>query len=253
MRKRNLLSLAAALCLAVTASAAELTLDEILAKNVAARGGLDKIKAVQTIKYSGKMNMGGMEAPFTMSKKRPESMRVDFTIQGMTGSQAYDGSSGWMLMPFMGKKDAEPLSGDMLKDAKEQADFDGPFIDSAKKGYKVELLGKTEIEGSPAYKLKVTKDGDETLVYLDADSFLEIRMEGKRKIQGQDVETETTLGNYQEVNGMLFPYSMESKAKGQPGAQVITVEKIELNPAITDDMFKMPAKKVEAPPAKPQS
>jgi outer membrane lipoprotein-sorting protein len=252
MRKRNLLSLAAALCLAVTASAAELTLDEILAKNVAARGGLDKIKAVQTIKYSGKMNMGGMEAPFTMSKKRPENMRVDFTIQGMTGSQAYDGTTGWMLMPFMGKKDAEPLSGDMLKDAKEQADFDGPFIDSAKKGYKVELLGKTEIEGSPAYKLKVTKDGDETLVYLDADSFLEIRMEGKRKIQGQDVETETTLGNYQEVNGMLFPYSMESKAKGQPGAQVITVEKIEVNPTLADDLFKMPVKKAEAPAAKPQ-
>ncbi|MBV8519105.1 MAG: hypothetical protein JO197_17045 [Acidobacteria bacterium] len=251
MRQRLILSLAAALCLAVTASAAELTLDEIIAKNVAARGGLEKIKAVQSIKYSGKMNMGGMEAPFTMSKKRPENMRVDFTIQGMTGSQAYDGSTGWMLMPFMGKKDAEPLSGDMLKDAKEQADFDGPFIDSAKKGYKVELLGKTEIEGSPAYKLKVTKDGDETLVYLDADSFLEIRMEGKRKMQGQDVETETTLGNYQEVNGMLFPYSMESKAKGQPGSQVITVEKIEVNPVMADDLFKMP-KKAEAPAAKPQ-
>jgi outer membrane lipoprotein-sorting protein len=187
-----------------------------------------------------------MEAPFTMTKSRPEKMRVEFTIQGMTGIQAFDGTTGWMVMPFLGKKDAEAMTGDMLKEVKNQADFDGPFIDYAKKGSKVELLGKDKIEGTDAYKLKLTqKDGSETIVYIDAESFLEIKMEEKKTMQGQEIESETILGNYQEVDGMLFPFSIENKAKGQPGGQTITIEKVELNPKVADDLYAMP-KKAEA-------
>jgi outer membrane lipoprotein-sorting protein len=192
------------------------------------------------------MAMGGMEAPFSMTKKRPENMRVEFTIQGLTGMQAYDGTTGWMVMPFMGKKDPEQMTGEMLKEVKEQADFDGPFIDYAKKGYTVELLGTSEIEGTRAFKLKVVRDSNESIVYLDADSFLEIRIEAKRKMHGQEMETETTIGNYQEFEGLLFPMSIESKAKGMPAGQSITIEKVELNPAIGDDLFTMPVKKAEA-------
>ncbi|HEX8169873.1 MAG TPA: outer membrane lipoprotein-sorting protein [Thermoanaerobaculia bacterium] len=246
MRTR-LLSLAVCLFAAASLFAADMTVDQIIAKNTEAKGGLDKMKSVQSVRFSGKMSLGpGMEAPFTMTKKRPEMMRLDFTVQGMTGSQAYDGSSAWMVMPFMGKKDPEQMSGDMAKDAKEQADFDGPFIDSARKGYKIELLGKSEVEGTEAYKLKLTKDGDETIVYVDADSFLEIKTEGKRKMQGQEIESETTLGNYREVNGMMFPFSMEMKQKGAPAGQTITIEKVEVNPTLGDDFFKMPVKKAEA-------
>jgi outer membrane lipoprotein-sorting protein len=174
-------------------------------------------------------------------------MRVEFTIQGMTGIQAYDGTTGWMVMPFMGKKDPEAMSGDMLKEVKDQADFDGPFIDYAKKGNKVELLGKEKVEGTDAYKIKLTqKDASETIVYIDAESFLEIKMEAKRKMQGQEIEGETILGNYKEVEGMLFPFSIENKAKGQPGGQTITIDKVELNPTLADSLFAMP-KKAEAP------
>ena len=251
MRPRTrLFTLALALLVAVPMMAADLTVDEILAKNAEAKGGIDKLRALQSIKFTGKMSLGGgMEAPLTLTKKRPEMMRMDFTVQGLTGTQAYDGTTGWMVMPFMGKKDPEPMSADAIKDVKEMADFDGPFIDYAKKGYKIELLGKADVEGTSAYKLKMSRDGQETILYIDAESFLEIKGEAKRKIQGQEVEGETVYGNYQEFGGILFPMSIEMKAKGMPAGQTITIEKVEINPTLTDDTFKMPAKKAEPAPA----
>ena len=251
MRKRTLITFAAALLVSLSAFGADLTVDEILAKNFEAKGGVEKLKALQSVRFTGKMALGGgMEAPFTMTKKRPEMMRLDFTIQGMTASQVYDGSGGWMVMPFLGKKDAEPMAGDMLKDAKEQADFDGPTWDYKAKGNTVELLGKADIEGTPAYKLRVvTKDGSDMVLYLDAETFLEVKAEAKRKVQGQEVEGETSFGNYQEFNGLLFPMSLEMKQKGAPAGQTITIEKVELNPTVADDLFKMPAKKPDAAPA----
>ncbi len=253
MRTRTILTFALALLCAVSMSAADLTVDQILAKNAEAKGGIDKLRALQSVRFAGKMALGGgMEAPITLTKKRPEMMRMDLTVQGMTGTQAYDGKGGWMLMPFMGKKEAEPMSGDMLKEVKDMADFDGPFVDPDKKGYKIELLGKADVEGTPAHKLKLTRDGQETVIYLDADTFLEIKAEAKRKVQGQEVEGETTYGNYQEFGGLLFPMSIEMKAKGMPAGQTITIEKVELNPTLADDTFKMPAKKAEAAPAAKQ-
>jgi outer membrane lipoprotein-sorting protein len=251
MRKRTLLTLAAALLMSLSVFAADLTVDEILAKNVEARGGAEKLKALKSFKATGKLSLpGGMEAPLVVTQKRPNMMRLDFTFQGMTGTQAFDGTNGWMLMPFLGKKDAEPMPAEAVKEFKIQADFDGPLDNYKEKGHTVELLGKADIEGTSAYKLKLTtKEGTESVRYIDADSFLEIRSEAKMKIQGQEVESETTIGNYQEIGGMLFPMSMESKPKGAQAGQSITLEKIELNVDLGDDTFKMPAKKAEAAPA----
>lgn len=240
---RKPLILATALLCAFSLQADELTVDQILARNAAARGGLEKLAAVKSMRLTGKLSMAGMEAPFTLTKKRPDMVKMEFTIQGMTGTQAYDGTTAWMVMPFMGKKEPEAMSGDMLKELKEQADFDGPFIDYAKKGNKVELLGKADVEGTPAYKLKLTtKEGSETTVYLDAETFLEVKMEAKRKMQGQEIEGETTLGNYQEVEGVLIPFSVEMKAKGAPAGQTLTIDKAEINPTLEDAGFRMPAK-----------
>lgn len=248
---RKVWILAAALLFAMSAAAADLTVDQILAKNAEAKGGVEKLRALKSVRFTGKMSLGGgMEAPIIMTKKRPESMRLEFTVQGLTGVQAYNGTTGWMVMPFMGKKEPEEMSADMLKDVKDQADFDGPFIDYAKKGYTIDLVGKEDIEGTPAYKLKMVKDGNETLVWIDADSFLDIKTAGKRKIQGQEIESETTIGNYQEFGGLLFPMQIEMKPKGAPAGQTITIEKVELNPELADDQFAMP--KVAKPEAAKQ-
>ena len=242
MRNKLVLSFCAAALLAVSVSAQ--TVDELIDKNIKAHGGLDKLKAVQSMKLTGKMKMGPMEAPFTEFKKRPTNLRSEFTIQGMTGIQAYDGSTGWMIMPFMGKKDAELMTADMIKNVKDGADFDGPLIDYRIKGNKVELLGKENVQGRPAYKLHLTTNsGAESTVFLDADSYLEIRLESKGTVQGQAVESGTTISDYREVGGLMFAMSFETKSKnaGSEGAQTITFEKIELNPASIDlAMFHMP-------------
>jgi outer membrane lipoprotein-sorting protein len=244
---RKTLTLAAALLFAISLQAAEPTVDEILAKNAAARGGVEKLAAVKSMRLTGKLSMGGMDAAFTMAKKRPEMVKMEFTLAGMTGVQSFDGASGWMFMPFMGKKEPEALSGDMLNDMREQADFDGPFIDSAKKGNKVELLGKEDLSGKPAYKLKLTsKGGSESTVFVDAATFLEVKLEAKRKVQGQEIDSETTFGNYQTVEGLTMPFSIEMKPKGAPAGQTITVEKVEINPTLEDAAFKMPAAKPAA-------
>jgi outer membrane lipoprotein-sorting protein len=241
-RKKVLLSLCAVALL--TVSAFGQTADELLEKNLKAMGGKDKLKAVQSMRLTGKMKMGPMEAPFTMTKARPNDMRVDFTIQGMTGTQAFDGTTGWLLMPFTGNKDPQKMTEEMLKDTRAEADFDGPTFDYKAKGNKVEYTGKEDVQGTPAYKLHVTtKDGKESNVYLDAETYLVIRTEATRNVQGQDLEMETSIGDYKTVDGLTFPYSMESHVKGKEGmgGQAITVEKIELNPKVDTAMFAMPA------------
>jgi hypothetical protein len=236
--------------LAVVALAAPLaaqTVDEIVAKNTEARGGLAKLKAVKSVKMTGRMTVGpGMEAPVVMEMKRPDKLRLDITVQGMTLSQAYDGKQGWQINPFGGGKNAEPMSPEDLKIAEEQADMDGPLVDWKAKGHKVELIGKEKVEGTDAYKLKVTlKNGNMRYMYLDADSYLDIKGEEKRTVRGTERETEQTIGDYKEVGGLMIPHSFESSAKGRPEKQKITIEKIEIDAPIEESRFAMPAKKDE--------
>ncbi|MCL4818861.1 MAG: hypothetical protein KJ067_06955 [Vicinamibacteria bacterium] len=248
MLRKALLALAGA---ALLAPASAQTLDEILAKNLEARGGADKIKAVKTMRITGRMTVGpGLEAPVVMEFKRPARMRMDFTFQGMTGTQAFDGKGGWQVMPFQGNPNPEPMSPDDIKDAEEQADIDGPLVDWKAKGHSVELVGKEKVEGTDAWKLKITmKGGDVRHVFLDADAYLEIRGEGKRKIRGTEVETEQTISDYKEVGGLVMPHAFEGGPKGSPMRQKITVDKIELDVDIDDARFAMPAKKDAPAPA----
>jgi outer membrane lipoprotein-sorting protein len=225
------------------------TVDEIIAKNVQARGGADKLKSVQSIKSTATMAMGpGMEAPGMLIQKRGNLARLEFTIQGLTAVQAFDGKNAWQVMPFMGKKDPELMSGDEAKEVEEMGDFDGPWVDYKSKGNQVELLGKEKIEGTDAYKLKVSlKNGDVQTVYLDADSFLEIKEETKRTVRGSEQVIESSIGDYKEVGGIIFPFAIESGAKGSPQKQKLTVTKIELNVPADDSIFKMPAAAPAAP------
>ncbi len=252
MLRKSLITVAVAALFAVSVSAQ--TVDELIEKNIAARGGREKLKAVESIRVTGKMMVGpGIEAPFVRESARPNKLRMEFTIQGMTAVQTFDGTSAWALMPFLGKKEAEAMSADELKDVEDQADIDGPLVDYKEKGHTVELIGKEDIEGTPAYKLKVTKkNGGTDFVYLDADSFLEIKGESKRTVRGQDVEIETSLGDYKEVEGVLYPYSIQQTPKGAQGGGnfAITIEKIEVNPTLPADSFGKPASLPAAPEAK---
>lgn len=247
---KRLLMLSATVAIFCLSAAAQ-TADEVIAKYLAARGGVDKIKAVQSVQITGKFAIApGVEAPFVLRLKRPNSMRMDFTVQGMTVTQAYDGQSGWQVMPLMGKSDPEPLTGDDLKEAAQDADIDGPLIDYKAKGHQVELAGQEDVGGSPAYKLKVTlKSGDVEYRYIDAKSYLEVKQSAKRTSRGNEAMVEETLGDYRSVDGIMFPYSLESSAQGSQDKQKIAVEKIELNTQVDAALFKMPeTKPAEAKP-----
>lgn len=257
MFRKSLIALAA-IALVSTAAAAQ-TADEIIAKHIEARGGAAKLQAAKTVRMTGRIELGGgLTAPVVMELKRPNHARLDLVIQGMTGTQAYANGTGWKIMPWEGKKDAEPLGADELKDMAENADWEGPLVDYKAKGHKVELIGKEQAEGTDAYKLRVTKKGGDVInIYLDADSYLEIKSESKRMIRGSEVELESASGDYKEAGGIYFPYSIEVGAKGSPQKQKITIDKIEINPEIADARFKMPAPAApaagNAPAAKPEN
>jgi len=259
MLRRKIWILAALVLLALPVGAQEATpkplpgVDDLVAKYLAAIGGRDKLKAVQSVRMSGKMVMGqGMEAPFTVEMKRPKAVRMDFTFQGMTASSAFDGEKGWRVMPFQGSTAPEPLSADEIKQVKDQADIEGPLVDYKEKGSTVELVGKESVEGADAFNLKITdKDGDVRNVYLHAEEYLPIKETMKRTIQGNEIELETSIGEYKDVGGLKFAHAIETKAKGMPTGQAMVIEKIELNVPVDPSRFQMPeAPKPEA--AKPE-
>lgn len=241
-----------ALCtiaVALAVPAAAQTVDEIIAKNVAARGGLGKIKAIASLRMTGTMSMGpGVEAPMVLELKRVNRIRVEFTVQGQTGVQVFDGTSGWVLMPFMGQKEAQLMPPEASKDVLEQADIDGPLVDYQKKGHRIELVGKNKTAGAEAYQLRVTlKSGAVRNIWIDAASWLETRGEGQRTMGGRAMESETVLGDYREVAGFQFPHRIEGGPKGSPQKQAIVLTKIEVDPAIDDARFTKPT--APTPPA----
>ena len=223
------------------------TVDELIKKNIDARGGIQKLKAVKSMKATGKITPQGLEIPITLQQKRPAMVRMDAVFQGKSLIQSYDGETGWKIDPFQGSSDPEKVAGDDLKDLQEQSDVDGALVDYKDKGHTVELIGKEDLEGTPVYKLKLTlKNGDVRYFYLDAENYLELKVTSKRKTPGGEIDVDQYLGNYKPVNGIMFPFSIETKVKGQSQNQ-ITIDKVEMDVPIDDSIFKMPAKPAEKP------
>lgn len=227
-----------------TAVATAQTAEELVAKNLQARGGVDKIKAINSLKMTGKAYVG-IEAVVSQENKRPAMIRQDFTVQGMTQIQAYDGKVGWQISPFGGRKDPELMGEDDFRDLMEEGDIDGPLVDYQAKGNKIEYLGHDTVDGDDAYELKVTlKNGDIVYYYLDPDTYLEIKKAKQQFIRGSVRESEQSLGSYKQVAGVYYPFSIETSSKDNPGDHArITFDKIEANVPLDDSYFKMPSVK----------
>jgi hypothetical protein len=251
MRK---LLLAFACVAALAAHASAQTADEIVQKFIKTVGGMEKIQAIKSLRRVGKYNGGGgFEAALVEENRRPNLVRQEFVIQGMTGVTAYDGRVGWKIEPWNGKKDAEALSEEEMKTVIEDSDLDGPLVNYKQKGVKVEYVGMDEVEGTDTYKLKVTlASGDVRIYYMDTDYFVPIKIDTKRMVRGAEREYETILGDYKEVGGWYVPFSVESGVKGSPFRSKITYEKIEANVPLDDSRFARPAVK-PAPPSVPDA
>jgi hypothetical protein len=220
------------------------TVDGLVAKNVEAKGGTQALAAVKSLRLEGKMlvNQGQLQLSYVQIKKRPGAVREEVSLQGMTKVDAYDGTQGWKISPFGGRKDPEKVSVDDAKALVEDAEIDGPLVDWKAKGSTVEYLGTEDVEGTMAHKLKVTrKNCDINYVYLDPDHFLEIRVITQRMENGAQVENETDLGDYEKIDGVFFPFSIEGGAKGSTDKQKVIFEKAEANVPVDDTIFQFPA------------
>ncbi len=262
-------------------SGAKLSAAAIVDKNVAARGGLQAWRAVQTLTMAGKLGAGGNQRaalpspipgrrpspqtlpsrpaqepqlPFVMELKRPRKMRFELQFNGQTALQVFDGANGWKLRPFLNRRVVEPYTTDEMKMASMQADLDGPLVDYAAKGTQIELAGMEKVEDRDTYKLKLTmKNGQAIHVWIDAQTFLEAKIEGQpRRLDGTSHPVEVYLRDYRPVNGLQIPYVLETKVL--PVAQTalglrdtpvppekMIIEKVEVNPKLDESLFSKPA------------
>jgi hypothetical protein len=220
------------------------TVDELVAKNIEAKGGAAALHDLQSLRLTGKLlvpDAGQIELGYLETRKRQDEVRTEASLQGMTQIQASDGKEGWKVSPFFGRKDPERMSADDVKALIEDSEIDGALVDWKTKGSTVEYLGSEDVDGTPAHKLKVVrKNGDVSFVFLDPDHFLEIRVVTQRMRHGAYEEVETDLGDYEKAGGVFVPTSIEAGRKGAPDKQRIIIDKVEANVPVDDAIFHFP-------------
>jgi hypothetical protein len=218
---------------------------ELADRNVAAKGGLDRLHAIRSLRLTGRLQVTGdpTRMDTVMLVRRPQSIRYEVQLQGLTQVQAFDGSEAWQINPFEGRKDPEKLSADDAKGlAEDAADFDGVLVDYRAKGYTLDYLGTEDVDGTAAYKLRVTRrNGDVTTVYLDPDQFLEIRTVNRRIEHGVPSETVTDYGDYERVDGVYFPFAQSSGPRGSSERQNVQYDRAEANVVADEASFHVPA------------
>lgn len=228
------------------------TAEELVAKNIEARGGMERVHAIESIRLTGKLTVNGglLQLDYVALIKRPQSIRLEAKLQGLNQVQAFDGSQAWQINPFQGRKDPEKLSADDAKGLGEDAaDVLGALVDFREKGYRLDSLGTEDVDGTEAYKVRVTRpNGDLIYVYLDPDYFLEIRTLSRRIEHGVPKETITDYGDYEKVNGVYMPLSQESGPKNSSDRQKVQFETAEVNVATDDAMFHFPAANAPSDP-----
>jgi hypothetical protein len=265
----------------VAQSHATLSASDIVSRNVAARGGLQAWRAVQSMSMEGKLGAGGnqraalsvpvpvgkgvkpvmatrpaeeIKLPFVMKMERSRKVRFEIQFKGQTAVQVYDGATGWKLRPYLNRLEVEPFTSEESHIASMQSDIDGPLVDYAVKGTALGLEGMEKVEDRDTYKLKLTmKDGHSLHVWIDAQTFLEAKIEGTpRQLDGIEHPVEIYYRDYRQVNGLQIPFVLETKVLpvGKPvsrgnsnsvPSERIAIEKVELNPKLDASLFSKPA------------
>ena len=290
LHKSFVLSLAVSLSLslaAVAQTAPKLTAAQIVEKNIAARGGLQAWRSVQTMTWKGKMDAGTgdsaarsrafamsstgkmqpasrmqmdkaqaekqVQLPFTTEMKRGRKSRVELEFAGKTAIQVYDGSNGWLVRPYLNRNDVEPFTAEQLQSESQSAEIDGYLVDYAAKGNKVELAGVEQVEGKDAYKLKVTqKSGDVKYIWIDSQSFLDVRVSGpQRRMDGKMHNVYVYQRDFKSVSGVMIPYTLETAVEGYRDTHKTVLESVVINPKLDDALFTKPEVAASAVPPTP--
>ena len=217
-------------------------LDDVLTKYYTTVG-IDKLQGWQSIITIGKASAQGAEYPLRITMKRPGKIRIEVQVQSVKMVQACDGKNGWSIIPWSGSSDPQDMTADETRVIRDQADFEGSLYNWQQKGYIAELIGKEDVDGSPAWHIKVTKlSGDTEDYFIDAENYVILKLASKIHIQGKESENENINSNFKEVNGVLFPFTIENKNKGQVASHFI-VDRYEVNADVNDSLFIKPVKK----------
>lgn len=212
--------------------------DELVAKNIVAMGGEEKLKGIKSQYVEGTMEVQGQTIAIKRWVKQDEAMRLEFMVNGTSNVQVVTRTAGWSLMPAMQQTTPQDMNPEVLKLMKNQLDVRGELYDYKGKGKKIDLVGKDTVNGSPAYKLKITAaDGTSGIAYLDAKSYLLVKATNHMSVQGQDMELVTLLSDYKKTpEGIAYPGVTEQ----DPGGAKINILKIETNQPVADSLFTKP-------------
>jgi len=216
-----------------------LTAEQILSKNAAARGGAESWQKINTMTMTGLVDAGkGLQLPYTLDLKRGRKVHLELEFDGKTAIQVYDGQNGWKKRPFLGHDDVEPFTAEELQKSSLDADIDGPLMGHVAMGTKVELEGMEKLEDRNTYKLKLTtKAGIVRHVWLDAETFLEAKIDGTRRMDGRQKPVATFYRDYKNVDGLMVPFTFESYVDGVKTTEKIAIDKVVLNPKLDDARF----------------
>jgi outer membrane lipoprotein-sorting protein len=236
MNRRVLSVVACATVVLAVAQLAAQDVDDLVARNVQAKGGAAKLQAVLTLKQTAHVTFQGMTGTVIVYGKRPNLVRQEIEIAGQKIVSAFDGTTAWSINPFAGSGQPIAISGPQADDIKMQSDFDSPLVNYKEKGSELELVGLETVGARKAYHLKLTsKDHRVQQIYVDAETNLEIKIVG----DSQTGSVEDELSNYREIQGLKLPFTRKTVSAGTVVSQT-TVDAVELNPKIDDAMFKMP-------------
>jgi phage-related tail fiber protein len=228
------------------ASGAGASVAQIVLANATARGGEARWHAVNTLTLSGQLDAGGRKAtllPFSVTMKRPHQSRFEVRFNEQTAYQVYDGAQGWKVRPFLNRNETEPYTVEETKSAAESAGIDSPLMDAAANGTRVALQGMEAVEGHNAYKLLLTlKDGTQRNLWVDATSYLELKMDGDpRKLDGRAHKVAIYFRDYRAEGGLTMAHVVETAVEGVKPSRKMTIEQVKVNPAVDDALFAKPA------------
>jgi outer membrane lipoprotein-sorting protein len=235
-------ALVAGLALLMSGTLPAQTVDEIIARNLAARGGADRLRAIQTQRLVGRISFGDDPAmPFVVEIKRPGRIRNEILVDQQAIVRVIDGNSGWALNPLAGDSAPRPLTADELENLSGGADLEGPLLDYVAKGNLIELIGKDSVEGRPAWKLKVTRPGGEVRYdYVDAESWLETKRETTIRNAGKPQNVESYYRDYRPVNGVMISWLIASSTPGTAYTHKIVFDSVTVDQTIDDARFGLP-------------
>jgi outer membrane lipoprotein-sorting protein len=214
--------------------------DDIIKKHVQAIGGLEKIKAIKTLRIGGHLEQQGVELPITISLKRPNRSRMQVDLIGRMIVQGYDGKTAWWVNPLLGIFEPTEMPEEFAAPMRRWTDFEGPLVDYDKKGHIAEYEGEKATDSGTLHKIKLTlSDGDVWHVYIDPKTYLEVKRIFPQTYGGETKQMTTWFRDYATVDGVrIFRIIQGDGVDGTP--YTLTFDAFEANVKIDDMQFEKP-------------